>query len=77
MIINEIYLVTVTNRKTNAVDRYFCFNRSENIFADIEKLQNEYETRHKATWRTDFQFEYQDVTKDFLRALQQVSAQAA
>ncbi len=77
MIINEIYLVTVTNRKTNAVDQYFCFNRSENIFSDIEKLQNEYETRHKATWRTDFKFEYQDVTKEFLKTIRQISEKAA
>jgi hypothetical protein len=74
MIVNEIYLVTVTNEKTNSVDQYFCFNRSENIFSDVEKLQNEYETRHKATWRTDFKFEYKDVTKDFMKALQQVTA---
>ncbi|MBZ5552382.1 MAG: hypothetical protein LAO21_06650 [Acidobacteriia bacterium] len=77
MIINEVYLVTVTNRKTNNVDRYICLNRSENIFSDIEKLQNEYETRHKATWRTDFQFEYKDVTKEFLNTIQQASAAAA
>ena len=77
MIINEVYLVTVTNRKTNNVDRYICLNRSENIFSDIEKLQNEYETRHKATWRTDFQVEYKDVTKEFLNTIQQASAAAA
>jgi|GEM_PF-5830658 len=77
MIINEIYLVTVTNRKTASSDQYFCLNRSENIFSDIEKLQNDYETRHKATWRTDFQFEYKDVTKEFLRAIQQSSPKAA
>jgi hypothetical protein len=76
MIVNEIYLVTVTNEKMNSVDQYFCFNRSENIFSDVEKLQNEYETRHKATWRTDFKFEYKDVTKDFMKALQQVSVKA-
>lgn len=77
MIINEVYRVTVTNRKTNTVDQYICMNRSENVFADIEKLQNEYETRHKATWRTDYQFEYKDVTKEFMRALGQNSAKAA
>ncbi len=77
MIINEIYMVTVTDRKTNQVDRYLCMNRSENIFADIEKLQNEYETRHKATWRTDFQFDYKDVTKEFIRVLNQNSVKAA
>jgi hypothetical protein len=77
MIINEVYVVTVTNRKTNNVDQYICLNRSENIFSDIEKLQNEYETRHKATWRTDFKFEYRDVTKEFLKALEEASAKAA
>ncbi len=77
MIVNEIYLVTVTNRKTNGVDQYLCFNRSENIFSDVERLQNEYETRYKSTWRTDFKFEYKDVTKDFLRALQQGTPQEA
>ncbi|MDD5542532.1 MAG: hypothetical protein PHX83_05100 [Acidobacteriia bacterium] len=77
MIVNEIYLVTVTDRKTNATDHYFCMNRSENIFVDIERLQNEYETRFKTTWRTDFKFEYRDVTKEFLKAVQATAAQAA
>lgn len=67
MIFDKVYLVKVTDTKADLTDSFLCVNRAENIFADIEKIQYEYEERHKPRWRSDFKFEYRDVTREFVK----------